>query len=150
MCDKPPLGRIHAHLVQDSLYDWMKLWIEKSVQPPHAPPITVLPNPSGSGQIIVRDENGNARGGIRLAQFAVPIATDTGENSGGQNCNIFGSHIPFDAAKLARLYPSHKAYVDAVERIAEENLKAGFVTKEGAAEMKREAALSNIGAVPRR
>src|SRR6185436_9476452 len=95
--------------------------------------------------VVARDENGNALGGIRLAQFAVPTATDTGVNSGGQYCNIVGSHIPFDVAKLARLYPTHAQYMAAVNRITDENLKAGYITREGAAKTKKEAAQSKIG-----
>jgi len=139
--------------VQDALYDWMKLWIEEGKQPPRAPRITMTTVPGGArgsqqGK-VARDENGNALGGIRLAQFAVPTAIDTGENAGTRFCSIMGSHEPFDAAKLARLYPTHAAYVAAVERVVDENLKAGYVTKEGAAQMKREAAASKIGVVSR-
>jgi hypothetical protein len=139
-CDKPTLSRIPAHLVQDAVYDWMKVWIEQGKQPPHGPQIV-----RSSSGAIARDENGNALGGIRLAQIAVPTATDTGENSGGQYCNILGSHAPFDDAKLARLYPSHAAYVAAVDRITDENLKAGYITKTGAEWTKRKARESKIG-----
>ncbi len=148
-CDQPPMSRIPSHLVQDSMYDWMKMWIEDGKQPPRAAKIKVKTPAGGRGSaqraVLERDEHGNALGGIRLAQFAVPIATDTGENSGGPFCGIYGSHVPFDKAKLDRLYPSHAAYVAAIERITDENLNAGYITKEGAAQTKREAAASKIG-----
>jgi hypothetical protein len=142
-CDKPPLSRVPSHFVQDALYDHMKLWIEKGTLPPQAPPITLASVGTGRGGnpgVIARDENGNALGGIRLAEFSVATATNTGANSGGQYCNIFGSHIPFDAAKLASLYPTPAVYVKAVERITNENLKAGYITKEAAAKTKQAAA----------
>ena len=142
------MSRVPAHLVQNAVYDWMKLWIEKGTPPPHAPPITMSSPGTGRGGspgVVARDENGNALGGIRLAEFAVPTATNTGVNSGGQYCNILGSHVPFDAARLARLYPTPTAYVAAVERITNENLKAGYITKEGAARTRQEAARSKIG-----
>ena len=47
--------------------------------------------------------------------------------------------------KLDRLYPSHAAYVAAVEKITESNLKAGFITKEDAEQTVREAQQSKIG-----
>jgi len=146
-CDKPPMSRIPSRLVQNAVYDWMKVWIETGKQPPHAPKITVKPSGEKveTGPIIVRDENGNALGGIRLAQLAVPVATDTGENAGGQFCGIYGAHIPFDRAKLDRLYPTHAAYVDAVERVTQSNLTTGFITREGADETIREAKQSKIG-----
>jgi Alpha/beta hydrolase domain len=148
-CDQPPMSRVPSHLVQDAVYDWIKVWIEEGKQPPHAPRIKVKTPGGGRGSnqraVLERDENGNALGGIRLPQFAVPIATDTGENSGGQFCNIYGSHVPFDKAKLDRLYSTHAAYVAAIERITNENLKAGYITKEGADRTKKEAAASKIG-----
>jgi hypothetical protein len=147
-CDQPPLSRVPSNLVQHAVYDWMKVWIEKGTRPPQAPPITLASAGTGRGGergVLARDEHGNALGGIRLAAIAVPTATNTGANSGEQYCNIFGSHVPFDAAKLARLYPNHSAYVKSVERITNENLRAGYITKEGAAETKQEAARSKVG-----
>ena len=68
-CDKPIMSRVPAHLVQNAVYDWMKLWIEKGTPPPHAPPITMSSPGTGRGGspgVVARDENGNALGGIRL------------------------------------------------------------------------------------
>jgi hypothetical protein len=127
-CDQPRLSRVPARLVQAAVYDAMKRWIEKGTAPPHAPPIT---------------ESGG--GGIRLAAVDVPIATNTGANSGGPYCGIMGAHVPFDAPTLARLYPTHAAYAAAVTRVTDANYRAGFLTKDGAAEIKREAARSAVG-----
>lgn len=40
-CERPILSRVPAHLVQEAVYDWMKQWIERGIQPPHAPRITM-------------------------------------------------------------------------------------------------------------
>jgi hypothetical protein len=95
--------------------------------PPTAPPIDTLPGqPSG----IARDADGNSSGGgIRLAAIAVPIAVNTGQNSGPGFCRLYGSHVDFDAAKLAAKYPTHAAYVAAVRAVTEKNLKAGYILK---------------------
>jgi len=53
--------------------------------------------------------------------------------------------VPFDAPTLARLYPTHAAYAAAVIRVTDANYRAGFLTKDGAAEIKREAARSAVG-----
>src|SRR4029434_726979 len=74
--------------------------------------------PAGPRWDIVRDELGLARGGIRLAALAAPIARNTGDNVGGasvnatgeRNCRLMGSSEPFDGARLASLYPTHHAY----------------------------------------
>ena len=146
-CDRPPVSRVPSRFVQYAVYDWMKVWIEKGTQPPRAPRITLTsPAAATGGQAaIARDEHGNALGGIRLAAVAVPTATNTATNSGGQYCRILGSHVPFDAETLARLYPTHAAYVKAVEQVTRENLKAGFITADGAAQIIREAVQSNVG-----
>jgi hypothetical protein len=90
--------------------------------------------------VAKRDANGNALGGIRLAPFAVPLAMNSGRNDGTGACFGFGSHVPFDPATVTRLYPGRASYIAAINRIADENLRAGFVTPEGAEQMKRDAA----------
>ena len=45
----------------------------------------------------------------------------------------------FDAETLARLYPTRAKYTAEVSRITESNLKAGYITKEGAAQTKKDA-----------
>jgi hypothetical protein len=136
----------------------MKQWVEGRTQPPRAPPITITTKgtpPLGRGggggargadgaaearfSVAARDEHGNVLGGIRLAQFAVPTATNTGENEQSGQCFGFGSHEPFDAATIARLYPTRAKYLADVNRITDENLKAGFITREGAAQTKKDA-----------
>ena len=138
-------SNIPARLVQDAVYDWMKKWVEGTAQPPRGPQIEMVsvgtPGTGDAGMgVVKRDANGNALGGIRLAPFAVPMATNSGRNDGTGACFGFGSHVPFDPATVARLYPGRRSYVDAINRVADENLRAGFVTPEGAEQMKRDAA----------
>ena len=97
---------------------------------------------------------GLARGGIRLAAMAAPIAKNTGDNVGSvgaaagggeRNCRLMGSSEPFDAARLASLYPTHEAYVARVKDATEKLLKAGFITKADADATIRDAEKSSIG-----
>ena len=97
---------------------------------------------------------GLARGGIRLAAVAAPIAKNTGDNVGSvgaatgggeRNCRLMGSCEPFDAARLAALYPTHDAYVARVREATEKNLKAGYITKADADATIRDAENSKIG-----
>ena len=139
-----------SRLVQDAVYDWMKLWIERGTPPPQAPPIVMSsfgkaeggPNDAARQSVAARDAHGNALGGIRLAQFAVPTAANTGlnVNPGPGNCRNRGSFRPFDADTIARLYPTRAKYIAEVNRITDENLKAGYITKEGAAQTRKDAA----------
>lgn len=149
-CERPILSRVPIHLVQAAVYDWMKRWVERGTPPPHAPRITLssvgtMGAPADRYSVAVRDEHGNAVGGIRLAQFAVATATNTGLNDGPAFCRIYGSHEPFDGDTIARLYPSPSRYRAEVNRITGENLKAGYITREGAADTRREAEQARIG-----
>jgi hypothetical protein len=94
---------------------------------------------------IVRDDLGNALGGIRLSQHAVPTATNTGQNAGGMFCGLLGSYEPFDSVRLATLYPTHDAYLAKVKDVTEKNLKAGYIVKEDADATIAEARSSRIG-----
>ena len=93
----------------------------------------------------VRDARGNALGGIRLAEHAVPIATNTGLNSGAGFCRLFGSHEPFGAPTIDSLYPTHAAYVAAVRDVTERNLKAGYILKVDADQTIAAAERSDVG-----
>jgi hypothetical protein len=94
---------------------------------------------------MARDAAGNALGGIRLAQHAVPAGVNTGVNTGPGFCRLNGSHEPFDAATLAKLYPTHQGYVAKVREVTEKNLAAGYILKTDADATIADAEKSAIG-----
>jgi hypothetical protein len=121
----------------------LERWVDDGTLPPTAPLIeTTQVTPTVN---VVRDEHGNALGGIRLAEHAVPTATNTGVNSGGGFCFLFGSHEPFDDATLRELYRNHGSYVSAVNRVTNDNVRAGYVLQADATTTKRQAAHSDYG-----
>jgi hypothetical protein len=77
----------------------------------------------------IRDDNGNAKGGVRSPDVDVPIATLSGDSTdtSGLFCFIFGNTTPFTPEKLSELYPTHDDYVNKVKASAAATLKAGFV-----------------------
>ena len=101
--------------------------------------------------VPVRDVFGNILGGIRLPDFAVPIATDTGINSNpnppisGVLCNLYGQYIPFDPQLLRGLYPTAGKYL--LDTVAASNaaVAAGYLLDEDAAGANATAAESGIG-----
>ena len=108
--------------------DHLVAWVKDGKAPPAAPPIDITS--VGPPAVIARDANGNSSGGgIRLAAIAVPIAVNTGQNTGPGFCWLYGSHVDFDQAKLASLYPTHAAYVAAVREVTEKNFKAGYILR---------------------
>ena len=141
-CDKPPFSQVPFHYVFDAAYDHFVVWIKNGTPPPAAPPIQFT---TGDKPEIARDEMGNALGGIRLAEIAVPTAVNTGQNTGTAFCRLYGSHIDFDKARIASLYPTHKAYVAAVKDVTEKNLKAGYILKPDAEATIAAAEKSDIG-----
>jgi hypothetical protein len=142
-CTLPSRSRIPWHYAQSAAVDAIVKWVEQGVPPAYSP----LPEwPSLDPTVVLaRDAYGNALGGIRLASLAVPIATSQGLNSGPELCFLTGVHIPFDTATLASLYPSHEAYVRAVREAAEQNVRDGFLLKEDALELIRDAQSSLVG-----
>lgn len=90
-------------------------WVRGGAEPPSMPRLELDSN----GQ-LVRDEHGNARGGIRYPVVDVPVATYSGE--GG--CPLTGWTLPLDDATLAELYPTHGDYLAALETTALEAVEA--------------------------
>jgi hypothetical protein len=167
-CEKPPFSRIPSHYALDAAFDHVARWVKDGTAPPTAPPIDLKEAPPGDAPagrggpggrrgapagprwVVVRDESGNALGGIRLSQHAVPTATNTGAKTGGQaggerNCGLMGSYEPFDAARLATLYPTHAAYVSKVKDVTARNVKAGYIVKADADATVAEAERSDVG-----
>jgi Alpha/beta hydrolase domain len=142
-CDLPPLSRIPYGFVVNAAYDHVVRWMRDNIEPSTAPEIELfaLGPPVG----VSRDTFGNALGGIRLSQHAVPTATNTGVNSGPGFCRLYGSFQPFDDATLNSLYPNHGTYVSQVTQTAHENLKNGFVVLEDAIATVQKAAQAGIG-----
>jgi hypothetical protein len=90
----------------------LRRWVaDDDFRPPHSPRIVL----DGNGA-VVRDEFGNARGGIRTPQLDVPIATLSGQNPDSGFCSLFGQTVPFTQQMLESLYPTHDTYVKKFER----------------------------------
>jgi hypothetical protein len=121
-CTNPPFSRAPLHHVIASAYDHLVRWTRYGAAPPSAPPLEF--NADGAK---ARDELGLAKGGIRLSQVAAPTALNTGDNSGETFCVLFGTHVPFDQARLDELYPSRGRYVAAVAKADAHNLRSGFL-----------------------
>lgn len=70
----------------------------------------------------------------------MPIATFSGDGRGSIVCLLFGMTTPFDAAKLAELYPADDTYVTAFHAATDRAVQAGFILPPDAALMKAAAA----------
>jgi hypothetical protein len=143
-CDLPPFSDVPFHQVMAAALEHLVAWVKDGKAPPVAPPIDITS--AGPPAVVARDIDGNSSGGgIRLAAMAVPIAINTGQNTGPGFCRLYGSHVDFDQTKLASLYPTHAAYVAAVRAVTEDNVKAGYILRPDADSTIAAAERSAIG-----
>lgn len=141
-CDLPPFSRVPGYYVINQQYDLLSDWVENGTAPPAAPKLEFL---SEDPPIFARDELGIVLGGIRLPAVDVPIALNTGINSGSSVfCTLYGTNQPFDDETLNELYRSHGAYVSGVANSATANRNAGYVHQDAVKEMIEEAAHANV------
>jgi hypothetical protein len=146
-CALPTHSRVPFRNALNAAYEHLVRWVEDGTEPPTAPRLQVarlLPRLE-----LARDDRGNVRGGIRLAAHAVPTANNTGMNSpadgGSRFCGLYGSHEPFDAATVRRLYPTHAGYVEAVRAVVGQNLADGYILPYAAARTIQAAEAATVG-----
>lgn len=113
-------GAIHA----------LHRWVSGGDPPPHQPRLLK----EGDPPRFVRDEHGNAVGGIRWPDVEAPLATHAAERIEGDGSNLLrGTSTPFPLEKLRQLYPDRKAW-QAQYRVAVERLVDSCVVASGDAE----------------
>jgi hypothetical protein len=139
-CVRPPFSRVPLHHVTAAAYHHLARWVRHGTPPPTAPSLQF--NADGTK---ARNELGLALGGIQLSQVGVPVARNDGDNSGLTFCVLFGSHEPFDAATLDRLYPTHLGYVARVLGVDVRNVLNGYLLPADALANAREAVESDVG-----
>ena len=140
-CDTP-FNSGPQHFVLNAAWNKLIRWVRTGKAPKSAPRLDVTAGPPAA---IDRDVHGNALGGIRTPYVDAPIATLQGQGAGSIVCLIFGSTTLFDSAKLASLYPTHKAFTSAYNRSLNRAVKKGWILKPDAKLMKKWAAGSGIG-----
>lgn len=96
----------------------LNTWVADGTAPPSADPIET----TDTG--IVRDEFGNARGGVRTPHVDVPVATLTGETVHVPNN---GATVAFDADTLASLYPDQDTYLTRFAEATDRAVTTGFL-----------------------
>jgi hypothetical protein len=101
--------------VQNAAFADLIAWVDLGLPPPHAAGITV--DFTKTPPQIVRDQFGNAEGGVRTPFLDVPIATyvpiDTAAHTTLLSgfCILDGYNIPFSDTQLGQLYRNQGAYV---------------------------------------
>ena len=125
-----PIGPLY-----DSAFYHMHRWLSEGVAPPIQPRIEF--DASGS---IVRDDDGLAKGGIRLPQVEVPL----GINSAiPLKPDIFaylgGSSHPFSKEEILSRYVDRSSFLKAFESAAELAVEEGVLMPREVARLTKEA-----------
>ncbi|HEX5586246.1 MAG TPA: alpha/beta hydrolase domain-containing protein [Acidimicrobiia bacterium] len=130
-------GRVANHLswlpVHEAALRAMHRWLADGIPAPAQPRIEF---DDASPPAIVRDAHGNARGGIRLPEVAVPTAEYRGMAFGTGRAPLFGSARPFDDDELRALYPDRATYVERWSAAVDALVASGALRPEDAPEMK--------------
>lgn len=124
------INSMSNHRVENAAWAALNKWVNNGTLPPKSPRIqTTLFNTT------VKDQYGNAKGGIRMAEVEVPDRTYSVMNIGASGstlretglCLMSGYDTPFSAATLKKLYPTHNDYVTKYTAAAKKLLNAGFL-----------------------
>jgi hypothetical protein len=115
-------------------------WVTTGIAPPRADPIET----DTAGE-IVRDEYGNARGGVRLSYVDVPFATYIASTAGETMFQrMIGLQVPLSKEQLAALYPTHDDYVAKVKASVENLVRDRWIFPSDGDEILREAEAAAI------
>jgi len=149
-CKDPINSAPHDAVVKAALHATVR-WVRDGVAPPQSPAIELAE--ATAADPVARDQYGNAKGGIRLPELEAPTALIDGrsnsvlqQTAGAPNfCFLFGHTVPFDAATLASLYPTHDVFVRKFKQAADAIERAGYWLKPEADQARRAAEDSRIG-----
>lgn len=131
ICEGPlAYSTFPRHYANKAALHTLNTWVSRGKAPPLAPLI------ERSDGAILRDDNGNAKGGMRLPYIDVPTATYSGT---GGCLLIFGHSEPFTPAKLTSLYGTPPGYAALVSQATRNAVSAGYVLQADAPSIRSEA-----------
>lgn len=134
-CDTQPLwSRVpNSHVVSASLQA-LQRWVDNGIEPPPGQRFAL--DQAGA---VVKDEQGRVVGGVRLAAYDAPRATNSALNTGSGSCILAGSHVDFTPQEMCTRYGSQANYVSEVTRVTRQAERDGYVLKIDADRTIREA-----------
>jgi hypothetical protein len=136
-----PINTGGTHWALDAAVSWLNRWVVTGTPPPRAP---FLSTTHDSPVVYKLDANGNVIGGVRTPQTDAPIAALGSQGNSGGFCFLFGSTVPYSAARLASLYKSHGQFVSAWARAVKRDRADGFLLPADATELLHSAVVSQV------
>ncbi len=116
----PPegLNEVSTGPVTDAAFAAMRSWASGGGPPPSRPPIEL----TGEPPAIVRDEDGIAKGGVRLPQVDVPSGKGDFEDD-----DVLGTYVAWSVEELRRRYGDRSGYLDRFAAAAQAAVDAGVL-----------------------
>lgn len=140
-----PINAGPQHFIAKAALRKLDEWVRSGNPPPTAPRLSI----DADGPAFVRDSDGIVEGGIRTPLVDVPVNVLSGEPVGTTlACSLFGSTTPLPADRIAALYASPDAYLDAYGEAADAAIASGFVLAEDEDALLAAADASKIVATP--
>jgi hypothetical protein len=128
----------------DAAFANMDRWVRDGVAPPKAARISIENGGTPMAR-VVKDQHGNAVGGVRSPYLDVPTATYYVSRPGAQlapgvRCEEIGYKVPFGWAKLESLYGSPKDYASKRAASVDRLVKERWLTESDGKKIKAEPA----------
>lgn len=156
-CGAPINGGSHTYELRAAIAA-VNRWMKTGIAPPQSPRLEVT---KAHPTRYVTDSEGNVLGGIRTPQVQAPVAKlsglgQTGAPAPGEPgnvstlsaatlCGIFGTTVPFSAATLKALYPTHADFVKKWDAATAALVRQGYLLPADARTLDRVAAQSDVG-----
>ena len=142
--DSPVNSGPQQHYVLGAALSHLDRWVREGAPPPEAPRLKTTDDIPA---VILRDDLGIARGGIRTPWVEAPSAVLSGDPPGGDGFTfLFGKTVALDNATLARLYPGGpEEHRKLFEVATEKSVREGFLLEADADEI---CALARHGRQP--
>ena len=122
-CNEGPRSRFPNGPAFNAIWRNLDTWVRKDIPAPKAEQIKV------ENEKPVLDKFGNVMGGVRSPLVDVPASTWYGNSTGESFCRIAGHEVPFDAARIKEIYPTHNSYVRAVKEDVDSLVKERFLIR---------------------
>lgn len=137
--DHADINAIPMAPLYDAAYYHMHRWLSDGVLPPVQPRIEFAGDPPQ----VVRDDDGIARGGIRLPQADVPLAENSAVPlSDDVFAYLGGRSKPFSAERLRERYGDRAGFLEQFEAAARRAVAAGVLRPREVARLVEEARAS--------
>ncbi len=160
-CAAPINAGSHTYEVRAAIHA-LNRWVGSGIPASQSPRLQL----AKGGKKFQLDGNGNAMGGVRTPQVVAPVAKLSGigqpdASSLGQVgkqssptvgsgilCNIFGTTVPYSAATLGSLYPTHAAFVKRWDAAVANEVHQGYLMAADGQVLDKIAAGSKVGENP--